>query len=384
MNNQSTLFFHSEEADPFSRYEHQRLQQPLFWDEQDQIWAAYSYEICQQLLIHPAVHVPNGVTGEMTGLSNLATTLRSNLARLSNPPLHGQARQLASGLFNTMQPVSMAKLLARLLSSSNKTGKLDWVEVVAKKLPVLAVLAGLEFSLVDIVLVLERISVLPRLMLPQASEDECRAINEAVARLYPVIEQHIRNKPELSVLLESLPDQTDVLPLVSNLMGLLIQSADAGRGLLTNALVQTLSQSPKPTEKRSDLSYLRRNVLETLRFDPPIHNTRRIMAQDAEVGRASLRKGQSVLLVLAAANRDSSRFVCPHQFNPERSTNAELLTFGTGIHSCIARHLVAEQTAQALAWLFSTYPQVQLFDKSSRYEPLINARLRKQLRIILH
>ena len=86
--------------------------------------------------------------------------------------------------------------------------------------------------------------------------------------------------------------------LAANLAGLLFQSCEAGAALLGNALVlagrRGLRRAPTPDAARE-------LVAETLRTDPPIHNTRRFLADEISVDGQRIAAGQTVLLVLAAA-----------------------------------------------------------------------------------
>jgi cytochrome P450 len=198
----------------------------------------------------------------------------------------------------------------------------------------------------------------------------------------PILTSHCRDRSALKLLVHSFADADQgLLLLASNLLGLLIQSDDAGRGLLTNALIQALPYYPMGKRNPVDVSLLGRIVGETLRFDPPIHHTRRVIAQDIVINNRLLVKGQTVLLVLASANRDPGYFPNPHLFNPERISRHAILSFGAGMHTCPARQPAVEQTTQSLTCLFTRYPEVRLPPEPARYERLANARLRQELQI---
>jgi cytochrome P450 len=150
--------------------------------------------------------------------------------------------------------------------------------------------------------------------------------------------------------------------------------------LLSNALLSLLRSSDAAA---TDAGAVPRIVVETLRFDPPIHNTRRVAAEDIRLQGETIAKGQAVLLVLAAANRDPARFGNPDRFDIERSNNGEHLTFGAGAHTCIAQHFSVRLAVDVLQWLRDHYPRTQLLQRDICYEPLVNARLPRQLRIAL-
>ena len=199
-------------------------------------------------------------------LNTAAATLTSGLARLANPPLHPAFRQAVLRLFECMQPVDTAALLARLLDTNTK--EVDWVGAVCKKLPALAVMEAFGFSPEDTDFVLNNIEYLTKVMLPNKSALQVSEVNAVSAELLPRVRRHLLNTAALRANIDS--DET-LAAYVANLIGLLIQSYDAGRGILSNALLQAVTQ-----RERNHTEAL---VLETLRFDPPIHNTRRILVE---------------------------------------------------------------------------------------------------------
>ena len=78
-----------------------------------------------------------------------------------------------------------------------------------------------------------------------------------------------------------------------------------------------------------------------------------------------------------------NRFTNADTYNIRRCNNTDLLTFGAGAHACLAKQLTINMAGEALAFLFATYPSVKLLQKEIEYEPLVNARLPKQLLISL-
>ena len=122
-------------------------------------------------------------------------------------------------------------------------------------------------------------------------------------------------------------------------------------------------------------------IIESLRFDPPIHNTRRVAVGDIVLNDMVIKKGDKIVLVLASANRDANQFLNPENFDPTRVNNGEHLTFGTGGHECLAKHFSIRLATDALLYLFGQYKNVSLLDENIDYEPLSNARLPKNILI---
>jgi cytochrome P450 len=212
-------------------------------------------------------------------------------------------------------------------------------------------------------------------MRPEKSAEVVAELNTVAAEVYPRVERHLTETGVLAeIASEITPEARSAL--VANLIGFVIQSYDAGRGLLSNTLLQVLNHG---AEHRVDEAYLRRAVVESLRFDPAIHNTRRVMREDKTVEGQALKAGEAVLVVLAAANRDPQVFEHPQQFDVDRDNNSEHLTFGAGVHSCAAKHHMVELTVDVLVYLFTRFPNVALLEETLAYEPLVNARLPKKM-----
>jgi cytochrome P450 len=358
------LFLQSQVADPYAFYADRLARAPLTWDDANGIWAAYSYAGCRRLLDNAAARIPASQPIALQSLDTHAAIIVRNLARLANPPLHAALRQVALRLYERVQPADTAALMQRLIGAHNEV---DWVDAVCRKLPALVLLEGLGFGPADAAAIMPRIDALTKLMLPNRSAQQLVGVNAAADAVYPLVQRHLHE-----VLRIGFDTEAERSACVANLIGLLIQSHDAGRGLLSNTLLQLLRQ---PRTAAHDTGYLQRAVVETLRFDPPIHNTRRIAAEDILLDGQTIRKGQAMLLVLAAANRDPAQFAHPDRYDVGRGNNHEHLTFGAGAHACVAARLSLRITVDALQWLLDRYPGTRLLEAEMRYEPLVNARL---------
>jgi len=381
----SVLFLQSEEPDPYALYKSMLSANPFIRDDANNITGIYSYEGCKSILNNPLALIPSI---NNTGLNEYAMLLANRFTRLRNPPAHAAARQAATGMLKCVKPYPAATIVKELLAENNNSGQINWVEVICKQLPVLMLIKGLGFNNEDCKVLTAHIEPIVKIMQPNKSDKQIAGINEAATVIYRVIEEHILNSPPLNSVLNTVPgsdlSMDEWLALcVSNLAGLLIQSYDACRGLLSNAMLQMLNCNTSLQHIVKERSHLKKFVVETLRYDPPVQNTRRIAAEDIILENGKIKKGDMLLIVLAAANRDGSHFREPDTFDIHRNNNADHLTLGTGSHACLAADFAIGITMDAIHCFFDQYPHAKLLTTHIQYEPLVNGRLPKNIIISL-
>ena len=70
--------------------------------------------------------------------------------------------------------------------------------------------------------------------------------------------------------------------------------------------------------------------------------------------------GSTVMLMLAAANRDETRFAEPDQFDVHRANPKPHISFGQGPHACLGTHLARLEMRVALNLLLDRLPDLRL------------------------
>ncbi|RYD96183.1 MAG: cytochrome P450 [Sphingomonadales bacterium] len=123
---------------------------------------------------------------------------------------------------------------------------------------------------------------------------------------------------------------------------LLVGGGDTTTAALSNLLMIIATQPELAKQLRDsadDDRMLTRFVEEVLRLEPPAHGLFRTARRDVELGGVKIPAGAQICTLFASANDDDSKFPCPRDLDPNRNNLASHLTFGTGIHRCVAASL---------------------------------------------
>jgi cytochrome P450 len=105
-------------------------------------------------------------------------------------------------------------------------------------------------------------------------------------------------------------------------------------------------------------------VSELMRLDPAVHGIQRYVAQDVMVAQHRFRRGESVFVMVGAANRDPQSFAEPESFRPGR--RGRTLAFGNGPHSCMGAGLARQLLANVLTATARRWPALSLAPRAGR------------------
>lgn len=106
---------------------------------------------------------------------------------------------------------------------------------------------------------------------------------------------------------------------------------------------------------RADLA-----VEEFLRFLSPVQFTKpRFVRRDVELDGITVKRGERIMAMLAAANMDPAANPHPERLDLERRPNRHI-AFGTGIHFCLGHQLARIEGRCALKALFKRWPRLTL------------------------
>ena len=136
--------------------------------------------------------------------------------------------------------------------------------------------------------------------------------------------------------------------------------------LLGNGIRLLLNASDQREILREDPSLWPNAVEEILRMESPVQLSARIARIDTEVAGVTVRRGELIVIYLAAANRDPAVFADPHRFDVRRSNANKHLAFSGGRHFCLGAALARSEGEVGLRRFFEHFPDAQLAGTGTR------------------
>ena len=158
-------------------------------------------------------------------------------------------------------------------------------------------------------------------------------------------------------------DEADALSeaeLFGTVVLLIVAGHETTVGLIGNAVLNLLAHPQQLELVRGDPALLPGAIEEVLRYEGPVERAlNRWAATDVELGGHTIRRGELVIAILNAADRDAERFPEPDRLDVCRA-DTKHLAFGRGSHYCLGAPLARLEAQIALETLFRRLPGLRL------------------------
>jgi cytochrome P450 len=149
--------------------------------------------------------------------------------------------------------------------------------------------------------------------------------------------------------------------IVANCIMFLVVGYHTTANLLCNGL-QLLFEHPDQREKLAgNLDLLPTAIDEMMRFHGPVATVRRRALTDFTLRGKQIREGETLLLVLVAANRDPLVYPDPDRFDITRQDNRHL-GFTVGPYSCMGKALARIEAETFLRTVLTRMPRIRPID----------------------
>jgi cytochrome P450 len=148
--------------------------------------------------------------------------------------------------------------------------------------------------------------------------------------------------------------------LVSMSYLMLIAGHETTVGLIGNMLLLLTRHPDQMNRLALEPELIKQAIEEVLRYDGPVHRTTmRATAEDVQIGGLTIPRGSFVQVLIAACNRDASRFPDPNRFDIGRKPSQNL-AFGYGAHFCLGLHLARLEAQTAIVRALKAFPGMGL------------------------
>ena len=254
-----------------------------------------------------------------------------------------------------------AVALHRLHSDMLQHGTADFVKTVARPVPqaVISWLLGLDtaYSIQDSPFN----RALSSLGSVQRGSDLFRVL-PGIRLILKKLKQEItarRHEPADDLLSSLVCEQGEGRALNDNeLLAMVFLLYVAGHETTTHLLSTTVLSVLSAPEIREQISapLTDKSMHEFVRFNSPVQMSKpRFVLQDMTFGGADLRRGETIAVLIGAANRDFRVFDDASTFQLNNAS-ARHLGFGTGSHACFGLHLALRETATVVNRLLFDFP----------------------------
>ncbi|MFF4427270.1 cytochrome P450 [Streptomyces sp. NPDC001549] len=357
-------------ADPYPFYDALRTAGPVhrLVLGGERTWLVVGHEEARQALAHP------GLSKNWLGSELFASTVPVPAVATSmldtDPPHHTRLRRLVAREFTARRVESLRPRVQQITDelleamAARPDRRADLITSFAVPLPMTVIcellgVPGLDrqrfrYWSGEIVAPLDGVGADPR------------AVEEMTAYLLELVAAKAEDPGEdlLSALIRTRDEDGGRLSpdeLIGMAFLLLVAGHETTVNLIGNGVRALLAHPAQLAALRADPDGLIDGAVEEmLRYDGPVqHATYRFAAADLELGGVTITAGSSVLVALAAADRDPARFAQPGPdvFDIRRSGPGHL-AFGHGIHFCLGAPLARMEGRIAVRALLERFPDL--------------------------
>jgi cytochrome P450 len=374
--------------DPYPFYRRLREADPVHWNPPG-IWVLTRHADAVAMLRHPRMSSDFRNSDlyeafrQMQGIDPSTERTPSMLFR--DPPDHTRLRGLVTKAFTAkriedMRP-TMQTIVDDLLDAALERGDVDLVADLAYPLPVKVICDMLGVPEQDHgrfhVWSKDLVATLDPMVGPEAMN---RAMVSGMAfdeYFLDLIAKRRRDpRGDLLTAMISAEEEGGRLSeeeLLTQLVLLLVAGHETTVNLISNGTLALLQHPDQLDRLRNDPGLLKPGVEELLRYYPPVQLTGRIALQDMEFGGIAVRRGQQVVALVGAANRDPEQFVEPDRLELSREPNRHI-AFGGGIHHCLGSALARAEGQVAIGTLVRRAGSMELMTDEPVWKETITLR----------
>src|SRR5881296_3476921 len=362
-------------ANPYPLFRRLRTEDPVHWDPFLHTWVVTRYADVVEVLHHySADRTPTPEQLSSMGLSELGPIAELMVKQMlfMDAPAHTRLRGLAAAAFTPARVevlrAHIQEIMDDLVDAVEDKGRMDVIADVGYPLPaiVTAEMLGVPAADRD---QLKAWSADFAEMLGnfQHNPDRVPRVRKSTEEMMDYFRDAVRRQrthPREGLIHSFLTaeiegDRLSEEEVVANTIVTMVGGQETTTNLIGNGLLALFRHPDQLERLRADLSLVPSAVEELLRYEAPSQQTTRIAPEDIELGGKLIRKGQSVIAVMGAANRDPQRFPDPDRLDITRADNRHV-AFGWAGHFCFGAPLARIEGQVVLDTMLRRLPELHL------------------------
>jgi cytochrome P450 len=367
---------------PYAFYADLVKRKPVYFDDALSIWIASGAEIVEAVLTSKACRVrPPCEPVPKALLNTMAGRIFQYLVRMNDGELHCPLKKAVAESLDAIDIDVIAgeaeKWTEILFDELYRPESFGWINDLAFRSPIYALAGLLGIGPTDLGETEKMMGHFVRCIAPGGTAKQIEKGKAAAANLYQIFEEaNIDSGGKFCSLFNQKLDKAGIMNreiAIANAIGLLFQTYEATAGLIGNSLVALISRREIIGRIKENPALSANFIDEVNRFDPSIQNTRRFVVEDVTIAGENMKKGDVILAVLAAANRDEKVNPNPESFDIYRE-NRRSFTFGTGKHACPGQNLAFQIAETVVRKLIFSNVEIDRIP-NIRYRPSANTRI---------
>jgi cytochrome P450 len=380
-------------ADPYPVYDLIREREPVWWNARLDSWLLLRHDDVLDALNRPDLLSSDRTSAFLNHLDESQAerfqewaAMRRRMMLYNDPPRHTELRKpvkrgMSVRLSNQLRP-KIQRVVDQLVDDVVERGECDGIQDLGYHLPVIV-----NSELIGI---------------PEADRDKVKswtsdfvaAINAGGANVpiadlergqnailamrdyFTVLGARKRAEPAddlLSSLVRRGEHPLEGDDLVATCIVVMFAGLETALNLVGNGLLALLRNPDQLALLRNRPELMPNAVEEILRYDGPLHLVGRMAKADLTIRGQRIRKGDKVLVMLGAANRDPNAWADPHRLDITRD-GIRHLAFSHGIHYCPGAEISRIMGEISFTTILNSLRDLRLGDGELDWQPNLSFR----------
>lgn len=364
-------------ADPYPVYDRLRAAAPV-WKAPFGRWLLTRYDDCNLLMrdrrFGKDYTDPEALQRRFgpTALEEPAVMELSHMMLMRDPPDHTRLRSLVAKAFTARRIEALRprvrEIAERLIDAVMPAGRMDAIRDLAFPLPMMVICELMGIPAPDRDRFIKGSVSGGRLLDPtpptRAELDAANANVRISGAYFEALFETRRREPADDLITqlvqaEEAGDRLTSAELRANVNLLFAAGHETTVNLIGNGLLLLLRRPDEWQILRDDPSLIPNAIEEILRFESPVQAVSRVLSEPVDIGNVAIGRGELVVAVLGAGNRDPAMFEGANRLDVTRKDPSPL-SFGGGIHFCLGAQLARIEAAEVFATVLRRLPDLRL------------------------